>query len=259
MAMTTNISMRVNARRERGGSFIGLLLVLHAADDADERHEEGDDDGSDDESQEDDHDGLQHGSEARDRVVDFVVVHFGDFQKHFRSCPVSSPTSIMLMTMGGKTPLASSGWTMDSPSLTASCTLVIAPAMTTLPAVSLVMLRAWRIGTPLVTSVPSVRVKREMALFLVRSPRERGFQLHVVEEDSALRGLAEHVVADHEDDDAADDRNEVVLHGLARGDDELREDRKRLAGEHVVEDLLELRNDEHKQEAEDDDGDEQRR
>ena len=58
------------------------------------------------------------------------------------SCPVSSPTSIMLMTIGGKTPLASSGWTIDSPSFTLSCTFMIALAITAFPAVSRVMLSA---------------------------------------------------------------------------------------------------------------------
>ena len=54
---------------------------------------------------------------------------------------------------------------MDSPSFTDSWTFAMASEMTTLPAVSRVMLRAWRMGTPEVTRVPSVRVKREIALF----------------------------------------------------------------------------------------------
>ena len=77
----------------------------------------------------------------------------------------------MLTTMGGKMPLFSSGETMDSPSLTLSCTFWMALDKTTLPAVSRVMLSACRMGTPLVTRVPSVRLKREMALFLIRSPK----------------------------------------------------------------------------------------
>ena len=77
----------------------------------------------------------------------------------------------MLMTIGGKMPLASSGWTMDSPSLTLSCTLPMASPTTWLPAVSRVMLSAWRIGTPLVTSVPSVRLKPRDRAFAVRSPK----------------------------------------------------------------------------------------
>ena len=47
----------------------------------------------------------------------------------------------------------------------------MAPAMTVLPAVSRVMLSACRIGTPLVTSVPSVREKREIALLRSMSPK----------------------------------------------------------------------------------------
>ena len=77
----------------------------------------------------------------------------------------------MLMTIGGNTPLASSGWTMDSPSFTLSCTLLIASPMTAFPAVSRVMFNACKIGTPLVTRVPSVRVKREMELLRMRSPK----------------------------------------------------------------------------------------
>ena len=43
--------------------------------------------------------------------------------------------------------------------------------MTVLPAVSRVMLSACKIGTPLVTSVPSVREKREIAVLRSRSPK----------------------------------------------------------------------------------------
>jgi len=50
---------------------------------------------------------------------------------------------------------------MVSPSLTLSWTIPTALAMMTLPAVSLTMVSAWEIGTPLLTSVPSVRVNRE--------------------------------------------------------------------------------------------------
>src|ERR1035437_3719055 len=76
----------------------------------------------------------------------------------------------MLMTMGGKTPEASSGAVMVSPSLTLSWMALTALAMMTLPAVSLTMVRAWRMGTPLLTSVPRVRVKREMAILLTTGP-----------------------------------------------------------------------------------------
>ena len=87
--------------------------------------------------------------------------------------------------MGGKTPLASRGWTIDSPSLTLSWTFEMASAMTELPAVSRVMLRAWRIGTPLVTSVPSVREKREMELLRVRSPKSGRRSWRTVKDDPA--------------------------------------------------------------------------
>ena len=42
--------------------------------------------------------------------------------------------------------------------------------MMTLPAVSLTMVSACKIGTPLLTSVPSVRVKREMETLLTTGP-----------------------------------------------------------------------------------------
>src|SRR5450759_1388934 len=77
----------------------------------------------------------------------------------------------MLITIGGNARLASNGVTIDSPSFTLSCTCEMARAMTVLPAVSRVMLSACRIGTPLVTSVPSVRENREMAVFRIKSPQ----------------------------------------------------------------------------------------
>ena len=60
---------------------------------------------------------------------------------------------------------------MVSPSLTLSCTLLMALAMMTLPAVSLTMVSACKMGTPLLTSVPSVREKREMATLLMTGPK----------------------------------------------------------------------------------------
>ncbi len=77
----------------------------------------------------------------------------------------------MLMTIGGNTPLASRGWTIDSPSFTLSCTFPMAVPMTEFSAVSRVMLSAWRIGTPLVTSVPSVRLNREIDVLRMMSPK----------------------------------------------------------------------------------------
>ena len=76
----------------------------------------------------------------------------------------------MLTTMGGKTPEASSGAVMVSPSFTLSCTPAMALLMMTLPAVSLTIVRACKMGTPLLTSVPRVRVKRAMATRLMTGP-----------------------------------------------------------------------------------------
>ena len=59
---------------------------------------------------------------------------------------------------------------MVSPSLTLSCTLLTASAMMTLPAVSFTIINACKIGTPLLTRVPSVRAKREMATLLMTGP-----------------------------------------------------------------------------------------
>src|SRR5436190_23415636 len=77
----------------------------------------------------------------------------------------------MLITIGGNTPEASSGAVMVSPSLTLSWTALTALLTMTLPAVSLTMVRAWRMGTPLLINVPRVRVNREMATLLMTGPR----------------------------------------------------------------------------------------
>ena len=84
--------------------------------------------------------------------------------------PVCSPTAIMLMTIGGNTFDFSSGAAMVSPpamicrdSMTALCT-------TWLPAVLAVISRPSRMLTPELTSVPSVRVKRDTADFRITSP-----------------------------------------------------------------------------------------
>src|SRR5713226_7378491 len=85
----------------------------------------------------------------------------------------------MLMTMGGNTFDASSGAVIVSPSLTLSCTAPTALPTMTLPAVSLTIIKAWRIGTPLLTKVPSVRVKREMATLLMTVPKTGMFNLNL--------------------------------------------------------------------------------
>src|SRR5580698_4785976 len=76
----------------------------------------------------------------------------------------------MLTTIGGNTREASSGAVMVSPSFTLSWTLATALAMMTFPAVSLTMVSACKMGTPLLTSVPSVRVKREMETLVTTWP-----------------------------------------------------------------------------------------
>ena len=97
----------------------------------------------------------------------------------------------MLMAMGGKAPLASSGWTIDSPSFTLSCTWEIAPAITMLPAVSRVMLSACKIGTPLVTNVPSVREKREIAVLRIKSPKSgtRSLKRSIIDLPARVRAI----------------------------------------------------------------------
>src|SRR5438445_2276396 len=85
----------------------------------------------------------------------------------------------MLMTIGGKTLEASSGAVIVSPSLTLSWTDPTALPTMTLPEVSLTIIKAWRIGTPLLTKVPSVRVKREMATLLMTDPKTGMFNLNL--------------------------------------------------------------------------------
>src|SRR5262249_18298960 len=55
-------------------------------------------------------------------------------------------------------------------SLTLSCTLLTALLTTTLPAVSLTMVSACKMGTPLLTKVPKVRVNLEIATLLITGP-----------------------------------------------------------------------------------------
>ena len=62
--------------------LLASRLLLQSADDADERHEQRDDDRADDQREKNNHDRLEHRGEAGDRIVDFVIVNFGDLQKH---------------------------------------------------------------------------------------------------------------------------------------------------------------------------------
>ena len=67
--------------------------------------------------------------------------------------------------------------------------------MMTLPAVSLTMVSACKMGTPLLTSVPSVRVKREMATLLMTGPKRRHLELDLVPDitaDFRFDGQQEH-------------------------------------------------------------------
>src|SRR5262245_38419672 len=85
----------------------------------------------------------------------------------------------MLMTIGGKTEDASRGAVMVSPSLTLSCTDATADPMMTLPEVSFTMVSACKIGTPLLTRVPKVRVNREIATLLITGPSAGMFSLNL--------------------------------------------------------------------------------
>ena len=62
-------------------------LLLHAANDRDQRQEQSDYDGSHHDREKNNHDGLEQRSEARKRAIDLVVIHLGDLQKHFRELP----------------------------------------------------------------------------------------------------------------------------------------------------------------------------
>src|SRR6266566_9385399 len=59
-------------------------LLLQAADDADERRKEREHDCADDHCQKNDHDWLEHRSDRRHRVVDFIIKYVRNLQKHFR-------------------------------------------------------------------------------------------------------------------------------------------------------------------------------
>ena len=60
--------------------------------------------------------------------------------------------------------------------------------MTELPAVSRVIFKACKIGTPLVTRVPSVRLKREIALSAELTARKLGAEIK--QTNKALANLA---------------------------------------------------------------------
>ena len=91
------------------------------------------------------------------------------------SAPVCSPTEIIWVTMGGKTPEIFSGSASVLPSVTEARHWSTAFSTTLLPAVVAVMRSPSRIGTPDCTRVPSVRVKRATATFRRRRPKTGTF------------------------------------------------------------------------------------
>ena len=95
------------------------------------------------------------------------------------SAPVCSPTPIICTTILGKTPVSRSGSTIVRPVSMALRTLKMAFSTTALPEVRAVMSMASSMGTPLVISVPSVRVKRATAIFLIKFPSTGSFRIRV--------------------------------------------------------------------------------
>ena len=104
-------------------------------------------------------------------------------------------------------------------------------------------------GTPLVTRVPSVRLKREIELLRVRSPKSGAWSLSVSRMNAPLGRPSEQFEEKDDAHDRADDDEDIVLYRGARTDDKLGERGQRFATEHVRENRLELRNDEHQQKA----------
>src|SRR6266487_2443935 len=77
-----------------GGDFIRVIsassfrrsrsrLLLQGGDDADERREESQHNRADDHRQKNNHDWLKHRCEGHHCVIDFIIKHVGDLQKHF--------------------------------------------------------------------------------------------------------------------------------------------------------------------------------
>ena len=93
--------------------------------------------------------------------------------------PVCSPTAIICVTMPGNTSASFKGSVSDLPSSSDFLTCCKAFSTTALPAVLAVMSRPSRMGTPLEISVPSVRVKRATAIFLIRMPTIGSFRTMV--------------------------------------------------------------------------------
>src|SRR5499425_2097806 len=99
--------------------------------------------------------------------------------------PVCSPTAIICVTMPGNTSLSFSGSVSDLPSSSDFLTFCKALSTTALPAVFAVMSSPSRMGTPLEMSVPSVRVNRATAIFLIRRPKTDNRHQNQEPEDTA--------------------------------------------------------------------------
>ncbi len=89
----------------------------------------------------------------------------------FSSSPLFSPTTTIWITTGGNRPLRRSGSAMGSPSRTFSRARCTALASTVFPITLFTISSAVSAGTPLSSSVPSVRVKRDTAIILISPPK----------------------------------------------------------------------------------------
>jgi hypothetical protein len=132
--------------------------------------EQGDHDRADDQGQEHDHDRLEDRGQGGDGVVHLVVIDVGDLEQHFGQlagflADVHHGDDHVGEHAGGLE-RGDDGFAF----LDGLVDLFDGVGDDTLPAVSRVMLRAWRIGTPEVTRVPRVREKRETALLRWMSP-----------------------------------------------------------------------------------------
>ena len=84
--------------------------------------------------------------------------------------PVSSPTSIICVTIGGKIGCCTSGADIGWPSRTDFCTSFIASPMTALPVVPPTTSSACITGTPTASKVPRLRENRLIAIFVNSVP-----------------------------------------------------------------------------------------
>ena len=91
------------------------------------------------------------------------------------SAPVCSPTPIICTTIGGIRPVSISGVAMSLPSEICSRAYMMPACTTVLPAVLATISIASRIGTPDVSSVPMVRVKRATTTLRSTGPSTGAF------------------------------------------------------------------------------------